>query len=318
MGCGVLRPPSPPQKKKVNQTKAGLFGTTLAACPPARELLILRHQGCPRPGCAHQDISPSSPDNQSFSLSARSYHKAVRLSISFICFHLSSQATKSLSGALAAQPRPLPTRGCGGSMSGPQPSSTDPQRGIPKGPGVILGSGAPDAGPRGLRHRGAEMGSDTPGLRGLVRGGRFFFSSPETQGKAQGQVPTALPGSWFCLFRPHLGCSGTCSFECWRRQRWGHRSSTRPGQRARAECPAPWPSRCKLQGLGFGFGFQPARRRAGGTGWWQTSPRGLTYLLQGIRHAGFSKKRSLEYFNTIKKSFFFFFFFLQRLILGNR
>lgn len=117
----------PPPSQKVNQIKAGLFGTALAARPPARELLILRHQGCPRPGCAHQDISPSSPDNQSFSLSARSYHKAVCLSISFICFHLSSQATKSLSRALAAQPRPLPMRGCGGSASRPRPSGTDPK-----------------------------------------------------------------------------------------------------------------------------------------------------------------------------------------------
>lgn len=116
-----------PPCQKVNQIKAGLFGTALAARPPARELLILRHQGCPRPGCAHQDISPSSPDNQSFSLSAPSYHKAVRLSISFICFHLSSQATKSLSRALAAQPRPLPVRGCGGSANRPRPSGTDPK-----------------------------------------------------------------------------------------------------------------------------------------------------------------------------------------------
>lgn len=59
---------------------------------------------------------------------------------------------------------PSPCVAAGGAQTDPDPAAQTP-KGHPKViPGIIWGAGDPGAGPRGLLQRGAEMGSDTPGL----------------------------------------------------------------------------------------------------------------------------------------------------------
>lgn len=98
---------------------------------------------------------------------------------------------------------PSPCVAAGGAQTDPDPAAQTP-KGHPKViPGIIWGAGDPGAGPRGLLQRGAEMGSDTPGLRGLVRGGRFFFFSPRNARQGAG------PGSHHAPRLPFLPFSAS-------------------------------------------------------------------------------------------------------------
>lgn len=121
-----------------------------------------------------------------------SYHKAVHLSIKFICFHSSSQATKSLSGhAERASGGPSPARGCGrhgGRRREPRQSPSkergpggDPWGGPAKTGadatrnGDVSGVEAPEAGPPGdCRSR----------RKNLLRDAGRSFSGADPAGRA--------------------------------------------------------------------------------------------------------------------------------------